>query len=372
MKVCIDISALNWEKSGISRYIKHILQDFATINSSSDCEIVLLSNKHHNLFDKSNDYTLKIFQVPSLIYKAILPLLVKRENADVFYSPTSELFLPKLTTTVLVFHDLAPEVHPNWFPLKIRLYKYLRLYYLSAKLADKIIVPSISTKNDIINMYGIKDDKIHVIYHGIDEQFKPIDKIKARQTLENSLKIDYPFIFHIDTVRITSLLSAFAKLKKEKNIPHKLVLLGNFSDPLHNPFELSEKLGIKDDVIIIGKTVSDEELIALYNLAELFIFPSFYEGFGFPPLESMACGTPVIVSNTTSLPEVVADAGIIVDPTDVNTIANAIHKVLSDDDLRKDLSKKGLIRARSFTWKDSSTATFELIQRVAILDNRNI
>lgn len=234
--------------------------------------------------------------------------------------------------------------------------------------ADAIIAISNHTKMDCIKYLGIPEEKIRVIYEAADEIFKP-EKIK--EEMKNHLKdkygIEFPFILSVGTLEkrknLPNVLKAFYRLKKTGN-HHKLVIVGKIGWKYNKIFSTMEELDLKKDVIFTGY-VPDEDLVKIYNAADLFVFPSIYEGFGLPPLEAMACGCPVITSNTSSLPEVVGDAGVTVDPYDDKALADEMHRILSNDGFKTELSKKSLERAELFSWRQTAKETWNVYEEVS-------
>jgi len=233
------------------------------------------------------------------------------------------------------------------------------------KTADKIITVSNSTKNDLMNHFNIPKEKIRVIFEAADEKFKSLNN-KETKEVKYKYHLNFPFILYVGGLavhkNIPALIKAFYKVKK-KGIQHKLVITGTKRWKYKEIFETIDKLDLQNDVVFTGY-VSDEDLPALYNAADLFVYPSIYEGFGLPPLEAMACGTPVITSNTSSLPEVVGDAGIMVDPYDVNGLADAMHEVLANEGLRANMIKNGLERAKMFSWEKCARETLKVYEEV--------
>lgn len=247
----------------------------------------------------------------------------------------------------------------------ITLLRYKFLFPRTLKTADRIIAVSNSTKRDLINYFNIPEEKIKVILEAADEKFKLLNKEEINE-VKQKYNLNFPFILYVGTLEarknIPTLIKAFYKIKK-KNIEHKLVIAGKKGWKYKEIFETIDKLDLQNDVVFTGY-VSDEDLPALYNAADLFVYPSIYEGFGLPPLEAMACGTPVITSNTSSLPEVVGDAGIMVDPCDVDGLTQTMCDVLTNDGLREDMIKKGLERAKMFTWEKCARETLKVYEEV--------
>jgi glycosyltransferase involved in cell wall biosynthesis len=221
-----------------------------------------------------------------------------------------------------------------------------------------IISISHHTKYDMLKHFKIPEDKIKVIHLAANECYKPLKEDEIYK-INEKYSLNHPYILYVGGLEpkknIPTLLKAFYKLKKH-DVNHKLVITGEKRWNYKSIFETIDKLNLQKEVIFTGY-IPDEDLPALYNAADLFVYPSLYEGFGLPPLEAMACGTPVITSNTSSLPEVVGDAGIMVNPYDIDELTNKMYKVLTNEGLTEELSKKGLERAKLFSWKKCAEET---------------
>lgn len=240
---------------------------------------------------------------------------------------------------------------------------YLSLDYKGVKKAVRVIAVSHTTKRDLIQHLGIPEERITVVYEGIDHQvFHPVER----------RVVNYPYLLFVGSEHprknFAGLLKAFKKLKSEDRFKDlKLVKVGEAGGPEADfrtqTLQLIHDLELSQDVVFTGH-VAEEDLPAYYSGAECFILPSFYEGFGFPPLEAMACGCPVIVSNVASLPELVGDAAMLIDPHDITSMAKALYLILSDECLKKNLISKGLERARHFSWEKAARETLKVYERV--------
>ena len=238
------------------------------------------------------------------------------------------------------------------------------------KDVDKIITISDFTKNELINYTNISPNKIKTIYLGVDNQFKQLSS-KEIEDIRMEYKLPNSYILYVGSEQsrknFISIIKALYNLKKKYNLKDlKLIKAGRsqIHDSQRNKiFDLIKELNLEKDIIFTNY-VSEEYLVKLYNAADIFVYPSLYEGFGLPPLEAMACGCPVITSNTSSLPEVVGDAGIMINPYDIDSLTESIHKILADNDLKKELSKKSLERAKFFNWKKTADQTLEVYEEV--------
>ncbi len=273
--------------------------------------------------------------------------------------------------TVVTIHDLSFIKLPQAFRASNR--SYLKLFTrLSVRRAAKIIVVSENTRRDAALLLGIPLERIVVIPNGVDETFCPIQDQSRIAAFRRRRSIPDRIILFVGTIEprknVGTLIRAYAQLKEKGIIEHKLVIGGNKGWMYEPTFALVEELELSEEVIFPG-FLSPEELPLWYNAAELFAYPSLYEGFGLPPLEAMACGTPVITSNVSALPEVVGKAGIMVGPHDVEAWAEAIEQVLLDAELRESLSNAGLKRAARFSWHKTAEMTVDLY-RSTIMTNR--
>jgi glycosyltransferase involved in cell wall biosynthesis len=232
------------------------------------------------------------------------------------------------------------------------------------RAADAVIAVSECTKRDAIRFYRIPEEKITVIYEGVNPRFRPaspeaIAAVRARYGLPER------FILYVGTIEprknLTTLLEAFHHLLATYDL--RLVIVGKKGWLYERFFRRLRELGLENRVLFTGY-VPDEDLPAIYSAADLFVFPSLYEGFGLPVLEAMACGTPVICSNTSSLPEVAGDAALLVDPTDARALTGAMEQVLTNERLWATLRAKGMERARGFTWEKAAYRTWEVYQQV--------
>jgi glycosyltransferase involved in cell wall biosynthesis len=237
----------------------------------------------------------------------------------------------------------------------------LKLDIRGIKRASHIIATSQTTRNDLIIYLKIPDDRISVIYNGVDHSiFKPY---KVRP-------FDRPYVLYVGSERprknLDRLFEAFARLRKEfpELLLIKVGVAGRTQEYRQEIMRKLDSLGIIQAVIFV-EYVSELDLAHYYSSAALLAYPSFYEGFGFPPLEAMACGCPVVTSNTSSLPEVVGEAGIMVNPLDTDSLVEAMRQVLTDSELRDDMVRKGLEQAKKFSWERAAEQTQEVYNKVA-------
>ncbi len=258
--------------------------------------------------------------------------------------------------SIVTIYDVIPKIFPDAVLSKTLKYKY-RLNFFTSRFADKIITISYSSKNDLIEYLKIPEEKIEVVYPGIDSIFKPA----------NLKKENFILFVGVDDPRknVELVLIAFTELLKEmprfKNL--KLLLTGKRTLFREEIKRLIELLKIKDKVIFSGFLPS-EKFREIYQKALFLVFPSLYEGFGLPPLEAMACGTPVICSNTSSLPEICEDAVLYIDPKDKDDLKKKMISLLTDKKLYQDLVKKGFERVKKYRWEDAAKQTIEIYKKL--------
>ncbi len=279
-------------------------------------------------------------------------------------------FIPPLhgsLKSVITVHDLAFLHYPHFLTTESAAY-YGQIDKAVVR-ADHIIVPSEHTRTDLIGQMGVSADKVSVIYEAANPSFAPLPVAATQRELTAKFGIPESYIFFVGTIEprknVTGLLQAFARLRDKYGLsrPTGLVIAGGRGWLYEETLEMVRTLNLTDSTFFLGR-VSDDDLQKLYVGARCHVHPAYYEGFGLPPLEAMACGTPTIVSNVSSLPEVVGDAALLVNPRDSEEIAVAIHRLLTDDDLHAELRQKGLQRARTFRWEKAAQRTLDVYRQV--------
>jgi glycosyltransferase involved in cell wall biosynthesis len=292
-----------------------------------------------------------------------LAALVHSLRLDIVYDPTgiAPFLLRALYPNVKVvttIHDLVSYVYPS---THTSLTNLLQKTWLPRNLRHVTTVLTVSehSRRDLCKYLDVQTDKIRVIPCGVNPRFNPIAQEEERKRLIERYGIKQPYILYIGDVQarknIVNLLKAFAQLRTRQP-GRMLVVAGAPTWKYQAVYETVQQLDLAADALFTG-FVADEYVPALYRHAELFVFPSLYEGFGRPPLEAMACGTPVVTSNVSSLPEVVGDAALTVDPYNVDDIAAAMERALSDKTLHAELRRRGLERAAEFTWARAARET---------------
>ncbi|MDD3245399.1 MAG: glycosyltransferase family 1 protein [Methanosarcina sp.] len=370
MKIGIVSEPLNQPFTGIGNYAFNLISTISEIYGTKHIRLIDYNNKS---FHNDPNYLVipynKTFEKLSKSYLWYLTLPLKRKvvrEFDIVHSLAQYpmYYVSKNQKYVITIHDLIQMLFPKEVPVGSYL---IRKFFLprTLDLAEKIITDSNCTKQDLLKYFKINEDKIIVIPLAANDKFKLLDS-KEITIIKTKYQLNYPFIFYVGTFsprkNIPTLIKAFYNLKS-KNIEHKLVFVGKKGNMYDKIIGLVSELNLNNNVIFI-ENVPSEDLPALYNAADLFVYPSLYEGFGLPPLEAMACGCPVITSSTSSLPEVVGDAGIMVDPYDIDGLADSMYKVLTNEGLSKNMSKNGLDRAKMFSWEKCAEETLKVYEEV--------
>jgi glycosyltransferase involved in cell wall biosynthesis len=282
------------------------------------------------------------------------------EGVDVFHSSDVLQWRQPGARNVITIHDLTALRHPEAHtPATRRLHR--RKAAFARDTADLVIVISEATRRDVIAHLGLARDRIRLIYPGVDPAFRPVaDRGALKQLLASRGLAPGEYILFVGTIEprknLLRLVEAYRQLRRGRSHVPRLVLAGAPGWGYQPVFERVAALGLSKSVVFLGH-VPDPLLPALYSGAIVFVYPSLYEGFGLPVLEAMACGTPVVTSDTSSLPEVAGDAGVLVDPADVEALANALRTLLEDPDRRAALSADGRRRAATFTWDRAAQQT---------------
>lgn len=361
-KITIDARMIN--NSGIGVYIRNYTEYI--LKNGFFSEVILLGNKKEldKFFSSYSNWYCKETNVAiySIKEQLILPFLIPR--CDVFWSPHYNIpLLPiRAKRRIVTLPDTAHLALSDSFNFGLikRLYSQI-VFKAATKLSDDIITISEFSKREIIHYTNVKKDKVKSIYLGVNDRlFHPINDTDSLTKVSEKYKLPQNFILFVGNIKphknLTTLLDAFL-LAKPKIESYQLVILGKKEGFITGDSKIFEKISgnitLEDNVHFTGY-VAEEDLPSIYNLAKLFVFPSIYEGFGFPPLEAMSCGCPVVCSNSASLPEACGDAVLYVDALNSTEMASAIQKLLSNDILKKELIQKGFNKARQYNWKTSS------------------
>jgi len=356
--VRIGIDARKLHDFGIGTYIRNLLRQLARMDRRTEFVILCRPEDRETLAALGENFRAVVESAGNYSAKeqVTIPLALMREGVTLFHAP--HYVLPPLVrcTSVVTIHDCIHLMFPQYLPNRFA-YWYARTSIgLAARRATRIMTVSESSKRDILKFVDTEPGKIDVIYNAYDERFaidpreEDVVRVRERYQLESE------FVLYAGNVKphknLERLIEAFHLVRKRGLEYLKLVLIGDEISKYTALRRAVHHHQLHKYVRFLGY-LPEETLAVMYRLAGVFVFPSLYEGFGLPPLEAMASGTPVVTSNVSSLPEVAGDAAVLVDPYDPRAIADGIYQVLTDEQLRRDLRRKGVARAGMFSWEQS-------------------
>lgn len=372
MRVGYLTYGLDRSPGGIGRYAVELLKALAALPGAP--ELVLLTTEREDppgLWGRFEHHALRgCRRLPALMTYGNLALsaAVRRLRLDLVHDPNG--IAPFLgpqggAGRIVTLHDAFPYVHPETHN-RLDNWRYRTMLPAAARRADGVITVSDCSRRDLAAHLGLDPASISVISSAVSGQMAPVAPGAARQETLARYGIAWPYLLYVGGINgrknIARLFEAFALVRAARPAM-RLVVVGQRQWRTGAIDAAYQALGPDPGVIFTGY-VADGDLPALYSAAELFVFPSLYEGFGFPPLEAMSCGTPVVTAGTSSLPEVVGDAALTVDPYDVQAIAAAVLRLLAEDELRATLRRRGSARAALFSWERVARQTLALYKRV--------
>jgi glycosyltransferase involved in cell wall biosynthesis len=364
----IAIVALMRTIGGIRTYAWNLIKTLSLIDTKNKYTLFTDDASQFQGASNFNVIPLKLptrYLLPWREYITI-PNTLRNSRAEIFHHTKSILpFFISCKKIVSIF-DVSPLLFPEMFPFFERVYLQKNTER-AVQQADCILTISENSKNDIINYFRVDESKVRVTYIGVSEHFKPIKDKHGMHEVRQRYGLGESVILFVGTIQprknIDILIRAYHKLRKEKRIDHQLVIVGRFGWLYHGLLALIKELGEERNVIFTGP-VSDEELPFFYNHADIFVYPSSYEGFGLPVIEAMACGTPVITSNVSSLPEITGDAGLLVAPQNTEELADSMKMLLFDNALQLSLIEKGSQQIKKFSWYECASQTLRIYNEV--------
>jgi glycosyltransferase involved in cell wall biosynthesis len=371
LRIAIDAHSVGTGLGGNESYATNLIEALARIDNSNLYTLYVTRKQAVERFsNRWPNFTVRttLPHSPLIRIPVTLSAELRRNRVDVLHVQFTAPPAPPCPVVVSI-HDLSFEHLPQTFKRRSRMQLRMTVRR-SARLASQVISLSNHGRADIIDTYKINPDKVTVIPLAAPAHFAPVTNNDELQRVRQSHGIDGPYILSVGSIQprknLSRLLRAYSLLRRndpEVKLP-KLVVAGKYAWLFEETIRAIAELGLNDSVIMTGY-VPAADLPALYSGALCFVYPSYFEGFGLPPLEAMKCGTPVIVGNRTSIPEVVGDAAILFDPFDVPDIASAIMKVIGDNDLRATLRTRGLERAKLFDWQQTARQTLEVYKKAA-------
>ncbi len=373
MRIGVDVRRMEFQPTGVGRYLINLLKEWGVSDPNEQYHLFFSQKENLYPFLSQDCFTHHVlngklvWNAKTLWEQVYLPLYLARIPLDVYFSPHYFLpFWPSAPTVVAIF-DISYTALPQEYPLSGRL-KYHFCSSWSAKHCRAVITASEFTKDEIMKYYKIPASKIIVIPLGVETVFRPLVNSKPIEEVKSKYGFLGPFFLYIGTIfprrNVPNLLKSFRTVI-QKHSDCKLLLVGeNHLIPKCDLIRLLAELGLSDHVIW-HRYIPEQDLVPLYCGAQALVYPSSYEGFGLPVLEAMACGTPVITTRHSSLPEVAGEAGLYVDPYSLNDLTDAMIHILESNTLRAELRQKGLNQAGRFSWSRTARETMNVFRKIA-------
>ena len=353
----------SFRRAGVSHYIEQVLIHLGHLDQTNQYSVYTTRGIDQQALGLPPNFRVLPSRLPTINPRVripweqlLAPLLLRQNGADLFHGVLNVLPLACPVPGVVTVHDLAFIRFPQTFRAYNRTYLDFATR-MSVRRAVQILAVSEHTKRELVGLLGVPAERVVVTPNAVRAHFRPPEPATLA-AFRVSKGLPERFVLYVGTLEprknLTTLLSAYAEIARRHDVP---LLVGGGKGWLYDAvFQRLEELGLRERVHFVGY-IEEEELPLWYAAATVFVFPSIYEGFGMPPLEAMACGTPVITSNSSSLPEVVGDAGLMVAPTDASAFATALDQVLSDAALHDELRTRGLVRAQAFAWRTTAERT---------------
>lgn len=364
LNIGIDSRAAKWYRgTGIGTYTYELISSLNDFDRDNNYTLYMPKDNNYihfnknfiikNICDDKKENFWDDVNTPNEIYE---------DNLCIYHVPQNGIGLPKKKNCpfVITLHDIIPCKMPSTVSEQ-----YLTIFFEKIKEiinhCDSIITVSNYSKKDIVENLNYPEEKIHVTYLASDNVYRPLNKIYSKKFIKNSYGVEEDFILYIGGFsprkNICGLIEAFSKLKYRNNL--KLIIGGKKGKSYSLYKQKAIDLHIENKVIFTG-FIPIEHLPIFYNAAKLFVYPSLYEGFGLPPIEAMACGTPVIASNRTSIPEILGDAAYLINPEDIDVLCSSMEEVLENENLRKELILRGYAKSKSLNWESTAKKTLDI------------
>jgi glycosyltransferase involved in cell wall biosynthesis len=364
VRIAIDATSVPRQRAGAGTYICNLVQALAQVDRENTYFVFAKRETFDGRSLQRDGFRLVPVRLPSRLARmlweqAMLPLHLRRLGVDILHSPHYTTPLASAGwRRVVTFHDVTFFLLPRRYPLLRRLY-FQGASRAGARLADLAIAVSETVKGDVVRHLGLPAESVWVVPLAPGPGFHPLEDSARMETVRGRYGLPLRFILNVGTLEPgknqATLVRAFHRLKQQ-GLEQGLVIAGQKGWMYEKLFRLVDGLDLRDDVRFVGH-LPEDDLAAVYNMADLFVFPSLYEGFGLPPLEAMACGLPVVASRAPALAEVLDGAALLVDGRDASALAEASAKVLRDKRLRSRLRRQGPERASQFSWQRTARGT---------------
>ncbi len=374
MRIGFDARNLLYpQRTGIGEYVYRLLSSLNTLDTERRIRLFFPRGEGGQTYSWDNIRSVHSV-IPSdiredrfyrLWFDVYLPLRIRSDRIDIFHGPSYLVPKSQRARTVVTVHDLTHEKYPELAQgCSAEFSKRVRESVLGA---DAVIAISETTKIDLLDLYPIDESRVSVIHYGVDDCFKPIEDTELLESFRKRHRLPERFVLSVGSLHprknIRGLLRGFSILRKKTSLPHCLVVAGKDYGGADLASEVA-KVGLTESFLFLDY-IPTEKLPLLYSLADAFVFPSFYEGFGLPPLEAMACGVPVVASKAGALPEVLGDAALYFDPEDAEGLAAQLEKLLNSESERGLLREAGMKRAGRYSWLECAEKTMRIYEGLA-------
>jgi anaerobic magnesium-protoporphyrin IX monomethyl ester cyclase len=369
MRIAFDGSALRPRRTGVGYYTEHLLHHLARV--APDDDLIVLSNRPVETTEPLPD-RVRIVQarrrVPRMVWmQLVAPAALRAAGADVVHFTNGMVPLVASVPTVVTIHDMSLRLLPRYHPAR-RVMLNRPLMDIAAKRADAVITVSESAKQDIVRLYGLDPGRVHVVYEAAAPQFTPVCDVAELERVRLKYGLDDRIILYVGTIEprknLPKLIEAFARRRRSGELTHQLVCVGPYGWLSRGLEELIDRSKVAHAIAFTGY-VPFEDLPALYSLAEIFVYPSMYEGFGLPVIEAMACGTPVVTGRAAAVAEVGGQAVEQVDEIEGDGLGDALVRLARDPARRRHLARAGLARAEEFSWTRAAEQSLDVYREVA-------
>jgi glycosyltransferase involved in cell wall biosynthesis len=370
MRIAFDGTTLTPGRTGVGYYTEHLLQHLAREVESTGDELVVISNQPvdtqvplppHVRVHAGHRFPIRIGWMQLRAARALEALA-----PDVAHFTNGMVPASTAVSTVVTIHDMSLRLYPECHPVR-RLLLNRPLMHVAIQRASAIVTVSHSTRRDLLRLHGLAPERVTVVHEAASPAFRPIGDRGRLNSIRAKYGLPDRFVLYVGTIEprknLARLIDAFAQAR-HRGITHDLVCVGPYGWSSRDLVGRIERLGLSSHVHFTGY-VPFEDLPVIYNLGELFVFPSLYEGFGLPVVEAMASGTPVLTANTSSLVEIAGDGAETVDPTNTEALGAAIYGLLTDEPRRRDLAQRGWQRSRAFSWSQTAKDMLAVYQRAA-------
>lgn len=369
MKVAIDCRGINWYKgTGIGTYTDNILSGLLKIDRE-DMFYLPWAGDDYKKYKKNNSlFILSSKRHHSFFEDSYFPKYLSDMDIGIYHIPQNGLGLSDNLSShlIITIHDLIPYIMPETVGNGY-LKKFISSVPKSIYKAEKIITVSEYSKKDILRYFPVEEKNVHVTPLAASRMFRPMNKEKCRSFIKEKYNINSPFILYIGGFskrkNVESVIDSFINIYKNLPAKFSLVIAGSGKETLNELKSKVSSSNMENDIIFTG-FLEDNMLPVFYNGCSVFVYPSFYEGFGLPPLEAMSCKTPVISSNTSSIPEVVGDSGILINPYSKTELEDAMLKLLSSESLLNSYAEMGYERSKLFSWEETAAKTLQVYKMV--------